>query len=379
MKAIQLRLSDSKGLPILAYRQFEQEAPMRYLAVALVAILAMITMSAVPLPALATHSGFIPVVALRNGGYVILLRHTTVFPVTPGSQDKYPMDLKDCSAQVPLSGVGREEARKIGRAFRILDIPVGKVLASPYCRTMETGLLAFGRAEPWDALIHPAYVPIAGAPVPPPPEKRVEAIVQMFRSPTPRTNTILVTHGEVIRAAAGFAMIQGEAAIYRPDGDGFLLVARVLPTTWDAVAAEARSYSVGQTVVGALPQGTYVTHIARGDIPTSFPPPFVPLLVGHWEVTYADGHLTTAKDGSVVVEGLYAATQNQIALYKDKGSHSCDIQERDPRVPPGTPATAYSGTYNWTFDGKMLTLSKVADECAGRVVILTAHPWARRE
>ena len=171
---------------------------------------------------------------------MILLRHTTVFPLTQVSQDKYPMNLKECSAQVPLSDVGREEARRIGRAFRILGIPVGRVLASPYCRTMETGLLAFGRAEPWDALLHPAYTPVAGAPVPPPPEKRVEEIVQMYRSATPGTNTILITHGEVIRAAAGFAMIQGEAAIYRPDGNAFLLVARVLPTTWDAAVAETR-------------------------------------------------------------------------------------------------------------------------------------------
>lgn len=134
----------------------------------------------------------------------------------------------------------------------------------------------------------------------------------------------------------------------------------------------------------AFPLGTYVTDIARADVPASFPPGFVAILVGHWEMTFAaPGPMTVTRveGGPVVVESQYASTQNQIAFYKDKGPLGCDIQERDPRpfVPAGTPATAYSGAYNWTFDGKMLTFTKIADECPGRPVVLTAHPWAKRQ
>lgn len=129
-----------------------------------------------------------------------------------------------------------------------------------------------------------------------------------------------------------------------------------------------------------FPLGTYATDIARGDIPSSVPPRIASNLVGHWEVTYAaDGHQTATKDAAVVAEGRYSATQNQMALYNDKGPLACDIQERDPRTPPGTPAAAYSGTYNWAFDGKAMTFTKVADECAGRVVVTTAHPWTKRK
>ena len=212
---------------------------MKHFTVLVIAALIAVGPSAVAVPVSANHTGFVPVEALRQGRYVILFRHTTVLPVTQVTQDSSPLDLKNCGAQIPLSDVGREDARRIGRAFRFLAIPVGGVLSSPFCRTMETGLLAFGRAEPWEALLHPAYVPIAGAPVPAPPEKRVEAIVQMFRTAPRGGNTVLITHGEVIRAAAGFAMMQGEAAIYRTDGrGGHLLIARVMPMAWGEAAGE---------------------------------------------------------------------------------------------------------------------------------------------
>ena len=41
---------------------------------------------------------------------------------------------------------GRDEARRIGVAIKRLEIPVGEVMASPFCRTMETAQLIFGRA-----------------------------------------------------------------------------------------------------------------------------------------------------------------------------------------------------------------------------------------
>ena len=47
----------------------------------------------------------------------------------------------DCATQRNLTDAGRAEARAIGAAIRALRIPVGDVLASPYCRTMETGTL----------------------------------------------------------------------------------------------------------------------------------------------------------------------------------------------------------------------------------------------
>src|SRR6185436_14229064 len=84
---------------------------------------------------------------LRKGGYVIYIRHGH----TPNSSDGATRVIGDCSTQRNLNDQGREDAAQIGRAFTALKIPVGVVEASPYCRTMDTARLAFGRVQPtWD-------------------------------------------------------------------------------------------------------------------------------------------------------------------------------------------------------------------------------------
>ena len=68
------------------------------------------------------------------------------------------------AAAEPLADRGRAEARALGEHVQCLRIPIDEVLASPFCRTMETARLAFGKAtatnevrgEPVDAARHAA-------------------------------------------------------------------------------------------------------------------------------------------------------------------------------------------------------------------------------
>src|SRR4051812_48853357 len=79
---------------------------------------------------------------LRAGGNVIAFRHA----ITDQShQDEAAFRYDQCARQRNLSAAGRAQARAIGRAIRRLRIRIGRVLASPYCRTRETARLAFGR------------------------------------------------------------------------------------------------------------------------------------------------------------------------------------------------------------------------------------------
>src|SRR5262245_60622721 len=80
---------------------------------------------------------------LRKGGYVIYFRHTST---DFSRDDRLSKADDDCDHQRPLTDKGRAEAREIGAAFRDLKIPVERVLASPRCRTMETAMIAFGKA-----------------------------------------------------------------------------------------------------------------------------------------------------------------------------------------------------------------------------------------
>src|SRR5262249_49481062 len=82
--------------------------------------------------------------SLRAGGYVIYFRHADT---DHSRQDQRPMNFDDCTTQRVLSDKGRQNSRAIGEAIRGLDVPIGSVLASPLCRTVETAVLAFGTAE----------------------------------------------------------------------------------------------------------------------------------------------------------------------------------------------------------------------------------------
>src|SRR5205085_8745599 len=70
--------------------------------------------------------------ALRRGGYVLYFRHTST---DFGQSDETMTSFEDCNAQRNLTDKGRDEARAIGAAIQRDRIPVGDVLASPYCRT----------------------------------------------------------------------------------------------------------------------------------------------------------------------------------------------------------------------------------------------------
>lgn len=163
--------------------------------------------------------------SLRAGGFVIYLRHAATVP----GGDTDLQNLADCAAQRNLSDQGREQAREIGNAFRTLAIPVGTVLSSALCRTLETANLAFGRAE---QTLDLTSIPQAGSREEE--ERRVMALRQLLATePPPGQNTVLVAHLFNIQRAAEVSIAEGEAAIFQPRGEGkFFLVAKVPPQEW---------------------------------------------------------------------------------------------------------------------------------------------------
>ena len=156
---------------------------------------------------------------LAGGGQVVLLRHGTT---PPGVGDPTGFRLDDCVTQRNLTEAGREEARRIGAAFKARAIPVERVLSSRWCRCLETARLAFGSAEPWEPLSSlfadrtrqteqtRAFRGLAG-------EKHAGG------------NTILVTHGAKIVAFVGVSPAMAEMVIVTPQGNGNFTVAGRLP------------------------------------------------------------------------------------------------------------------------------------------------------
>ncbi|HEX9372481.1 MAG TPA: histidine phosphatase family protein [Roseiflexaceae bacterium] len=168
--------------------------------------------------------------ALRHGGFVIYVRHAET-DISHADTDL--RHLQNCRTQRNLSNQGHLDAERIGDSFRALDIPVGQVLASPYCRTLDTARLAFGRATPTDDLISRS-----NAENDPARQKLVDALKQLLSSAPPDgTNTVLVSHNFNLQDATGVALAEGESAIFAPGGpDRFTLVARLLPRDWARLA-----------------------------------------------------------------------------------------------------------------------------------------------
>lgn len=177
------------------------------------------------------HQGLRLVSELRGGGYVIYLRHTA----TDWSEDdEQPVDLADCDTQRNLSELGRAQAREIGEAFEALEIPVGSVLSSPYCRALDTAELAFGRAASEPALDNLENVESDAES-----DERTEGLRQLLSAPPqPGTNTVLSGHGYNVQAIAEEAGAEeGDAEIFRPErGGGFALEATLTPSDWTEFA-----------------------------------------------------------------------------------------------------------------------------------------------
>jgi phosphohistidine phosphatase SixA len=162
--------------------------------------------------------------ALKAGGYVIVMRHTT----TEAKPDAANVDLANCATQRNLTTDGRVLARSIGNAIDALQIPVGRVTSSPFCRAEDTAGLAFGHGDTNAGLGEKAVKnPATSA-------EAAAALRPLIAAPVARgTNAAFVTHGFNIKSIVGDDFAEGEAAIFKPDGKGgFLLVARVMAQDW---------------------------------------------------------------------------------------------------------------------------------------------------
>lgn len=91
---------------------------------------------------------------LQQGGLNIFIRHA----ITPGKDPvkfnpptERPNDCSSGSRQ--LNDEGREQSRKIGQRIKELNIPIGEVYSSSFCRCEETTKLAFDRFTSTDLLV----------------------------------------------------------------------------------------------------------------------------------------------------------------------------------------------------------------------------------
>lgn len=199
---------------------------------------AFLVFAAGPAPAQDLLSGKALIETLRQGGYNIYFRHAA----TDWSQHDQVTRDGDWTSCNParmrqLSAEGREVARRIGVAIRRLEIPIGRILSSEYCRAHETAqLMDLGPVTTTRAIMNTRAADFVGG---------LDAVVERARRvlatpPETGTNTVLVAHGNLMRAASGAYSGEGGAAVFAPQKDGeFRLVAQLTSDDWERLAGLA--------------------------------------------------------------------------------------------------------------------------------------------
>ncbi len=152
---------------------------------------------------------------LKAGGYIIFFRHGR----TPDYAEPSVKDFADCSRQRNLNELGRVQARSIGEAFGELGFKIDKVVASPYCRCMDTARLAFGHVEV------ARDVGDGG--------DRAIMRTRFTTAPKDGFNDVIVGHGSAGGLIGEEFLHEAEAVVLKPLGDGkFEPIARVRAEGW---------------------------------------------------------------------------------------------------------------------------------------------------
>jgi phosphohistidine phosphatase SixA len=175
-----------------------------------------------------TLSGEALVTALRHGGYVLVIRHTSSPRDAPNKQSVNPDNV---NLERQLDDNGRATAIAMGKALRELKIPIGEVLTSPTYRALETVRLAQFPNPRTQSELGDGGQSMQGVAE----SQSVWLKKRVTQRPT-GTNTILVTH--LPNMAGAFPqwkarLSDSETLVLGADGNGgATLVARIKIEQW---------------------------------------------------------------------------------------------------------------------------------------------------
>jgi broad specificity phosphatase PhoE len=154
---------------------------------------------------------------IKSGGYILYFRH---LQTDNNTKDADLSNMKDCAKQRILSAEGRENAEKLGKAFASLKVPVGGVLTSQFCRSIDSAkLMGLTDATETADLNNDSGEPLVTKEES---ARRAKALKELLaKSPPSGKNIVIVAHVPNIRIAAGDdfgAMKEGDLAVFTPKG-----------------------------------------------------------------------------------------------------------------------------------------------------------------
>jgi phosphohistidine phosphatase SixA len=152
--------------------------------------------------------------SLKQGGYVIVMRHASSPREAP---DAKTANKDNTKLERQLDDTGRTTAAAMGKALRDLKIPIGDVLTSPTYRALETVRLA-----QLPSLKAQEELGDGGQSMQAVAEAQATWLRERIKQMPKGTNTLLITHmPNIARAFPDWgAVADGEAVVVGPDGKG---------------------------------------------------------------------------------------------------------------------------------------------------------------
>jgi phosphohistidine phosphatase SixA len=157
---------------------------------------------------------------LRQGGHVVLIRHAVT---DPGVGDPPGFKLDDCATQRNLSAAGKLEAERLGAAIKAHDVPVARVLTSPWCRCRDTARIAFGGNAEVETALSNLFEHGQNR------DAQLAGFRRLVAAAPKKGNLFLVTHGSTTLAFTGVSPGTVEMVIVTPESDGKYRVAGRIP------------------------------------------------------------------------------------------------------------------------------------------------------
>jgi phosphohistidine phosphatase SixA len=165
---------------------------------------------------------------LRQGGYVVLMRHTNSPNAIPDAASAAP---GNTAPERQLDAQGHADATAFGAAIRRLGLRFAQVWSSPTFRARQVVADAgFPASET------PVFLDV---PVPQAREASAAALSALLRQAPPAgTNVLVITHFPNVSAVLGpegRGLGEGDAAVIKPEGDHFTLVGAFAIADWPAL------------------------------------------------------------------------------------------------------------------------------------------------
>jgi len=164
---------------------------------------------------------------IKKGGHVIYMRHG-ITDIKGKIRNKTVIDLAKCDTQRNLSNQGRGQVKRIGAIIKSLQIPIGEVKSSPYCRTKDTAKAVFGEFSIDEMLAFS----ISKA------RKESEILGShlknaIFQSHTQNSNAVFVGHTANLKDGLGvWPKPEGVVVIFKVENDKIVYRGMIKPTDW---------------------------------------------------------------------------------------------------------------------------------------------------